>query len=219
MTSRSAVLAVTLLLVASVSAAQPPEPIPRFVADVRGASVGLPTAEGWTPAVPTGAEVPSRTLGFEAGGHVRIVGTGRTSLAIGATFLTGTGTFTPETPVTDPPTPPLPEVTTRFTSVAPQVSLNFGRRLGWSYISAGLGRARVRSETTLPATIGSPTLVDGEWSGVINFGGGARWFINDHVGVSFDLRWHRLAAVTGDASRPPAPRETLLTLGVGISLQ
>lgn len=216
MTSRAAVLAAALLLVASASAAQSPDPIPRFVFDVRGTSTGLPTTQGWTPVVPTGAEVPSRALGFEFGGHVRVVHFGGASLSLGATFMTAKGTVAPE--ATDPATPALvPDVSTRFTSLAPQVSLGFGHRLGFSYISAGLGRARVRSEATLA---GAPAgLVEGDWTRAINFGGGARWFITDHFGVNFDLRWHQLAAVTADVTHPAAPRTTMLVLGVGISLQ
>lgn len=221
MTSRAGVLAAALLLVSATSAAQPPDPIPRFVADVRGASTGLPTAQGWTPVIPAGGEVPSRTLGFEVGGHARILGRGGVTLGIGATWLTARGSLTPDPPAegtTPPPVPP-PEVSTRFTSFAPQVSLNFGRKHGWSYVSAGLGRARVRSEASTPATPTTPALVESDWTRVLTFGGGARWFINDHFGVNFDLRWHQLASVTGNQMHPSAPRETMLVLGVGISLQ
>ena len=39
-----------------------------------------------------------------------------------------------------------PTITTRFTSFAPQLSFNFGRDEGWSYISGGIGSARITSE-------------------------------------------------------------------------
>lgn len=223
MTPRSAVLVAALVLVVRTSAAQVPAPIPRFVADVRGATAGLPTSQGWTPVVPEGSEVPSRSLGLEVGGHVRVARMGALNLGIGATWLTARGTLTPDPPPppdgTTPPAVPSPEVSTRFTSIAPQLSLNFGRKLGWSYVSVGLGRARVRSEASAAATPTTPAIVESNWTRVLNFGGGARWFVSDHFGVGFDLRWHQLAAVTGDATRPSAPRETMLTLGVGISVQ
>lgn len=221
MTSRSAVLAAALMLVPGIGAAQSSNPIPRFVADVRGTTTGLPTAEGWTPAVPTGAEVPSRSLGFEFGGHVRLVRLGAITLGVGASLLRAEGTLTPDPPAEGTTPPPVlpPEVSTRFTSLAPQLALNFGRKLGWSYVSAGLGRARVRSEASVAATPTSPVLVESDWTRVLNFGGGARWFINDHFGVNFDLRWHQLAATSGAATHPAAPRQTMLVLGVGVSFQ
>ena len=52
----------------------------------------------------------------------------------------------------------------------------------------------------------------------LNCGGGARWFINEHVGVGFDLRWHNLSTVPATATHPGAPRTTLVTAGVGVVL-
>src|SRR5207245_381279 len=34
-----------------------------------------------------------------------------------------------------------PAVTERFTSIAPQLSFNFGSAKGWSYLSGGIGRS------------------------------------------------------------------------------
>ncbi|MCA1586226.1 MAG: outer membrane beta-barrel protein [Acidobacteria bacterium] len=221
MTARRTSLATaSLLLVASVSSAQTTDSIPRLVADVRGASVGLPTSAGWTPLVPTGTEVPSRALGFEVGAHLRVARVGPISVGIGAAYLTARGTATPAPPepTTTPPTP-LPDVSTRLTTIAPQLSLNFGRRLGWSYLSVGLGQGRVRSEASGPASPATPPMVDREWSRTLNYGAGARWFITDRFGVGFDLRWHQLAAVSAAPSTPAAPRQTMFTAGVGISLQ
>ena len=47
----------------------------------------------------------------------------------------------------------------------------------------------------------------------------ARWFINDHLGVSFDLRWYNLSIVEPSATSPGAPRASLLTAAVGISVK
>ncbi len=206
-----------VLLAASVSAAQTADPIPRFVADVRAATVGLPTAPGWTPRVPVNAEVPSRALGVEAGAHVRLVGLGPIMLGAGLALVAARGSTAAQAAVGAPTAPP--EVSTRLTSLAPQVSLNFGRRLGWSYVSLGFGWAKVSSEASAPAAPGVPATLEQDWSGAPNFGAGARWFVNDHVGVGFDLRWHQLATVGATASRPGAPRDTLFVLGAGISLQ
>lgn len=203
------------------AAAQQTEAIPRLVGDLRGALVGLPTAPGWTPTVATGDQVPSRALGLDAGAHVNFAHLNSFTLGLGATFLTGRSTAT-TVRATAPGTSAggIPqEVSTRLTTVAPQLSLNFGHRLGWSYVSGGVGAAKVSSEARVAATTGVAREVAGEWSRSLNVGGGARWFVNDRVGVGFDLRWHQLGGVSAMSLRDAAPRETLLSISVGLSLQ
>jgi hypothetical protein len=110
-------------------------------------------------------------------------------------------------------------VTTRLAMFASQFSVNFGHRGGWSYISGGLGRSRVRSEASPipPATV--PSNVEIGWVQTINYGGGARWFISDHIAFSLDLRWYRLPSVDATSTRPAAGRTTLLVAGGGISIK
>ena len=209
-----------VLVAASTALAQQKEPLPRFAADVRAMSVSLPTSEGWSPPVPVGTQVPARTVGMEAGAHLYVVRFRRAALGIGATLLLARGKTSPPTvdpvPGTPPPATPdpvLPDVTTRLTTLVPQLSMNFGHRLGWSYISAGLGRARIESSIT-PASADSPP-ADSGWTRTINFGGGARWFINDHIGFTLDLRWHKVAAVAAVG----APKVTLMAAGGGITFK
>jgi len=213
--------AAALVATAGTSLAQPKEPIGRFVADFRATSTGLPTAEGWTPVVPLGTEVPSRSLGFEAGAHVHIARFGPGALGVGATWMRARGTTTPPEPPpvtggTPPPPNTIPDVATTVTALTPQLSLNFGHSLGWSYISGGIGRAQVESSAVLAG--GSTTFTPREsgWVQTINFGGGARWFINDRVGVGFDLRWHKLAALDAGPAASGAPRTTLFVAGAGL---
>ncbi len=143
MPGRALVFAAAAMAIATSSFAQPKEPIGRFVVDVRAASVGLPTAVGWVPVVPEGTEVPARSLGLEVGAHVYVARLGPMTLGVGATYLTARKSSVPPE-IAEGPTPPppgtIPEVTTRMSSLAPQVSLNFGHANGWSYISVGLGR-------------------------------------------------------------------------------
>ncbi len=221
MSSRAVVLAVVVLTTASTSLAQPKEPIGRFVVDIRGASAGLPTAQGWTPVVPTGTQVPARALGLEAGAHVYVVRLRGAAVGLGGTWLLARGTIAPPEAPTSTTTATLagPEVTTRFSSVAPQLSLNFGHALGWSYLSAGLGQTRVESEAVAPSSTVQFVPRDSEWTKTLNFGGGARWFITDHIGVGFDLRWHKLSIVPASPTHPGAPRASLVTAGVGVSLK
>jgi hypothetical protein len=221
MVRRVLVLATAWLAAASTSLAQQREPIARFVVDVRGASAGLPTAEGWTPVVPAGTVAPSRSLGFEAGAHLHILRFRGGALGLGATWLMARGTISgPEIPAgVAAPLPLIPDLTTRLSSVAPQLSLNFGHSLGWSYLSAGLGQTKVESEAVSGSSAISFTPRNSGWVKTLNYGGGARWFLTDHLGVGFDLRWHKLSLIGATATSPGAPRASLVTAGVGIALK
>ena len=200
-------------------AQQAKEPIGRFVVDVRGTSSGLPAEVGWTPSVPTSTELPSRGFGLDLGAHVYVIRVKSMAFGVGAAWDIARGqTSPPESTATT--TVVIPKVTTRVITLAPQVSLNFGHRLGWSYLSAGLGRTRVRSEAEAPTTGPLQYLPrESDWTKTLNYGGGGRWFVNNHLGVSFDLRWHKVSIVPPSGSDPGAPRASLLTAAVGISLK
>src|SRR5687768_326700 len=134
------------------------------------------------------------------------------------------GTTTPPEPppgtgASPPPANTIPDVTTKVTALTPQLSLNFGHSLGWSYVSAGIGRAKVESSAVLAGSTIVFTPRESGWVGAINFGGGARWFINDHIGVGFDLRWHKLGAVAPSTTTTGAPRTTLFVAGAGLVLK
>jgi hypothetical protein len=204
---------------AGTAVAQPKERLPIAVVDLRAASVGLPTVAGWTPPVQEGTLVPSRSFGFDAGAHVYIWRGRRVALGIGAGAVMASGTTSPPETATGSQLLPAPEVTTRLTSLAPQLSINFGHRFGWSYLSGGVGRGRVRAEVSRAATITAPTMVEIGWVQTINYGGGARWFINDHVALNLDLRWHKLPSVAATTARPAAERASLIVAGGGISIK
>jgi hypothetical protein len=219
------VFAVTAVLTASTSLAQTRQPIGRFVIDARGASTGLPTDEGWTPTLPDNALAPSRTFGVDAGGHVYVLRLRGVTFGVGATLLMARGTTVAPEPVppsatAPPPVQTIPDVTTRWLSLAPQVSLNFGHALGWSYLSAGLGTTKVESEAAIPSrstVVFTPR--DSGWVKTINFGGGARWFIKERFGIGFDLRWYKLSIVPASATHPGAPRASTVTAGVGVTFR
>lgn len=218
MIARVLLLAAALVTgAASVTAAQQREVLPIAVVDVRGASVGLPAVFGWTPPVPDDTVVPSRSYGLDAGAHVYVLRRRVISLGVGGMFVVSRGVSKPAEPESGVQT--LPEVRTRLTTVGSQLSINFGHRHGWSYLSGGIGRARVSSSVSLPATVASPTEVEIGWVRSINYGGGARWFINDHVAFNLDLRWHRLPEVAATATRDAAGRASLLVAGGGISIK
>jgi hypothetical protein len=100
-----------------------------------------------------------------------------------------------------------------FTSFAPEVSLNFGHKNGWSYISGGLGRSKLyldRADIPASGTPGRQT---------INYGAGARWFNTHHLAFSVDVRWYSVAEQLATATVVAQPRTTLLVLSGGISLK
>lgn len=102
-------------------------------------------------------------------------------------------------------------LTLNLRTVAPQVSVNFGSRDGWSYLSAGLGIASVttRTEEVSDGRRGSGQLRS------VNFGGGARWFITPRVAFGFDVRAHKLAA-SGSGGTPAM---TMMAVNAGLSLR
>ena len=224
---RAAVLAVAgVIATASTSVAQTKEPLPRAVADLRATSAGLTTGIGWTPPVPAGTEVPGRALGLEAGAHVYLLRRRLGGLGLGGAILLAGGKTSPPEPVTTGTTPPppvtTPDVSTRMTSLAPQVSFNFGHRLGFSYLSAGLGRTRVTSTVTPPPSATppatSPVTTESPWARTLNYGGGARWFFKDHLAFSLELRWYKVSSVT-TASGQVLPKQSLLVAAGGISIK
>jgi len=167
----------------------PPGP---FVVDVRGVSSGLPT-DGLVVTPAAGGAVATRGFGGSLGAHVYAfqLGPARLGAGMDVTWARGTASDTRAT----------------FFTLAPQLSVNFGTSDGWSYLSAGLGSARLRVEPGLHA----PTARD------VNFGGGARWFLRRHFGIGFDVRFHRIAA--GDEPGAETPAATAVAVGVGFALK
>ena len=175
--STSALALLLLLLASGHASAQAPEPPGPWVLDVRGATSGLPSDTAFFPEISIDTLVPSRGFGFDVGAHVYLFSVGPSRVGVGASYLSARGT-------TD-------TVTAHVTSLAPQVSFNFGSRTGWSYLSAGAGTASVR--TTAVQLTGTAEQETGAVL-TMNFGGGARWFLTSHLGVGFDIRWHRLSS-------------------------
>ncbi|MBI4887896.1 MAG: hypothetical protein HY824_12445, partial [Acidobacteria bacterium] len=193
-------------------------------------STAVPQQAAFYPAVPSGTLIPTRSLGFDVGAHVYVLRLGPSRVGVGLELLRATGKTTVPTPVPPPggasATPPAPQtrpdVTVTVRALAPQVSFNFGSADGWSYVSAGIGRAGVQATTsafgsgsgTTAATTPEGTLESGALRS-INFGGGARWFTNRHVAFSFDIRFHKVAG----GGPVEVPATTLLAASAGMSFR
>ncbi len=186
-------VAAALLLLAAPARAQAPEPVGPYVFDLRGSTSSLPNDTAFFPGIPLDSLVPARGFGLDAGGHVYLFTLGPARLGLGANYVRVRGTAE--------------GIASTVSTVAPQVSFNFGTRDGWSYLSAGAGRAWVEAaieRETEPSTQESGGMLS------VNAGGGARWFVASRLAVGFDVRWHRLSG---------PPRTTLLSASVGLSVR
>lgn len=207
----SGVLATLLLSAASSALAQEREPIGRFVADVRGSFVpyrqnaDLAFANGFDPRV-----TPSVGLGFEAGGHFYFYRWRMITFGLGGSFHGSLGDRRASENDLDPDGPTLRKT---FVAVAPQLSFNFGGRDGWSYISGGPGTARL---TLFPL---HEDRAPGRRTSALNYGGGARWFVKEHLAFSIDLRFYAMSPLEETATEPASPRMTLMVLSIGASFK
>lgn len=218
---RVAVAALSVLL-ASPAAAQERKPLPWFAVDLHAASVGLPTAEGWIPEVSRDTPVPDRAWGVSGAFTAYPLRLGLVTLGVGAAFSTAQGKSDALESVTGsgatPTTRVTPIVRTQVTSLVPQLSVNFGHKLGWSYLSAGLGRTKVDSSADASGTM-PPIVVPAAWNAALNFGGGARWFMKRRFGAGFDVRFIKLGSRAAHGDIPSARRTQMITFSAGITLQ
>ena len=114
------------------------------------------------------------------------------------------------------PDPDDPTVRTRIKGFSPQVSLNFGSRRGYSYVSGGIGtmtRAIDATDGVLLEEVTGDTRAR-----TLNYGGGARWFVNSRLAFSFDMRFYRIAAQDATTSSVSLPQQRLFAASVGISI-
>jgi hypothetical protein len=209
-------VAMVMALGVPPAAAQEPEkePIGRFAADVRIALPRFPDDASTATALGVTTEhLPSRGLGLAAGVNFYPARLGKVSLGIGGEWLVfsrGSETLDPETAGAASG----PTVTTEFSVLSPQISLNFGSRNGWSYLSGGIGWAAFTTELKeLP--VADP---DGRTRS-INYGGGARWFAKEHLAFAFDLRFYKINPQDATPGRPAYGGRTMMVFSAGISVK
>ena len=201
MTMRLLVLSIAIsmvLLVARPAVAQdPPQRIGPFVVDLHATVPRFPQdpqlASSRAMSVP---ELPGSGLGVQIGVHVYPIRYRAVTFGVGGEFATGRARQTPTAAQTS-----LRPATERFTTVAPQLSFNFGTGTGWSYISGGLGRS-----TWAVVPQGQEGFAaDSEKLKTINYGGGARWFMKTHLAFSFDVRFYALNPGTPSSGFQESP--------------
>jgi hypothetical protein len=216
-TAAAIVLAIAVLTPAA-SSAQVSAPGP-YVIDLRGAMSGAPGSASFYPPVPTAIRVPQRAFGFGAGAHLYAFRIGAARLGFGVDLMRTRGTARTDasevdtTSTTDvAPTGTFNAAMTVMT-IAPQLSFNFGTREGWSYLSAGYGTSTTHAEVNIPASFGEESGSRDRRTSALNFGGGARWFLREHLAVGFDVRFHRLLP------KNSVPSTQIVGLSVGVSMR
>lgn len=214
------VLSAVLLVAACcapAAAQQAPPRIGPIVADVHLVFPNFPNDSQQladSHGIPAVTDLPGLGRGIDIAAQVYLFKWHGITLGVGGNLMIGTSHFSPlqpgpgQTAVGEP-------VSERYTSFAPQVSLNFGNGNGWSYLSGGLGQS---TWSLVPdAAIAGPA--DEEKIKTLNYGGGARWFKKKHVGFSFDVRFYAINPGSPIGATLGSPRTTLLVMGAGVSVK
>jgi hypothetical protein len=202
-----------LVLAPAVARAQEPRPIPPAVVDLRGFSSGL----GQDPITAAdlgvaATSLPKRGIGGVMGVQVYPIRKGSLALGIGAEALIARGRSQPVDATTgDPVGLPIEQ---RLISVSPQLSLNFGHREGWSYLTAGMGPLTFETFQGAAAPSEAPARKN-----TINMGGGARWFNFRHLAFTFDVRFYQTRPEPATAVHPGRQRSKLLVMSAGVAFK
>jgi len=202
-----------MICAARAHAQEPPPPIPRFVIDLHATVPLFPNdvqqlADSRNLQLP---ELPGRGIGGQVGVHLYLLRWRALTIGIGGEAIAARATSTPSADSSSS----LVAVEERLVSASPQLSFNFGTGHGWSYLSGGAGRS-VWSLHETGLIAGS---ADVEPLQTLNYGGGARWFIKNHLAFSLDVRIYQVQPGTPVMPLPGSPRTQLLIVGAGISLK
>lgn len=204
------VLAQTASPAAPVAAAKRDLRIPIAVADARGVFARLgqdpTTAAGLST---TALDLPASGLGIAGGAHVYLwrgqamaFGVGGEAMFARAKhdLLDSAGKATGTT------------IDRRLRSASVNLSLNFGHRDGWSYLTAGIG------PTSFESYLAS-AVPDGLRASSINFGGGARWFNWKHLAFTADMRFYQTKPANPTANTAPRLRKNVIVFSGGIAIK
>ena len=175
---------------------------------------GAPGSASFYPPVPTAIRVPQRAFGFGAGAHVYTFQIGAARVGFGVDLMRTRGTARTEvTSSTETAEGGAFVAAMTVTTISPQLSFNFGTHEGWSYLSVGYGAGTTHSEVNVPASFDGDSGSRNRRTSALNFGGGARWFLREHLAVGFDVRFHRLLGTNA------VPSTQMVGLSVGVSIR
>lgn len=224
----SALLAALIFLIAGLPAraqtapAPPARPaidnrIPIAAVDARGTFAQLGqdaiTAAGlFTGLSLTAADLPSKGFGLAGGAHVYPLRGRAWAFGVGAEAMFARTSFKPVDPATKQPTGDV--FRRRLQGVSAQLSMNFGHKAGWSYITAGYGP--MSFESYLENAASAP---DGASEKTLNYGGGARWFNTDHLAFTVDMRFYATNPSNATLHTAARQRHTVLVMSAGLSIK
>jgi hypothetical protein len=193
-------------------AQDPPPRIGPFVVDVHASIPSFPSDSqelADSRSVNLGS-LPGRGWGAQLGAHFYFFRWKALTVGAGGELMVARATSTPAEGSTG-----LVPMVERVVTASPQLSFNFGTGHGWSYLSGGIGR----SVWALHETALEPSAADVEPLGTVNYGGGARWFIKNHLAFSLDARFYQFQPGTPIPPQPGSPRTKLFIIAAGISLK
>jgi hypothetical protein len=203
-------LCLLLLLPAANAFAQRREPIPRFVFDTHVVFPNLKQNVVTATTLDTTPDnLPARGMGFRWGAQVYPIRKGGFALGAGAELLLSRASHQ-ETNALGKPVGL--KIDRRLQSFSGQLSLNFGKREGWSYLSVGMGPLAFD-------TFVSGNEPDGLREMTPNYGGGARWFNYDHLAFSLDLRFYATRPANATTIVGARERQTVVVMSAGVSIK
>jgi hypothetical protein len=212
---RAAALTAIVLLAAASAWAQPRQPLPVAVIDLRGfyAALGQDPVTAIDLLV-TPDDLPRRGLGAAGGVQVYPL-RGRTiSLGLGAEAILARARKLTTPDEDDEDTEPLPPINQRLIGWSGNLSLNFGSRNGWSYVTAGMGPMRFG---TFEGDESPPQPAPSQMT--INYGAGARWFAWRRVAFAVDVRFYQTRPQPATLFYAGRARSSLRILSAGISIR
>ena len=185
-------------------------PIDRFVTDIRGSLTLFGRNRQFASARGLNTSMTPRIgLGFEVGAHAYLYRWRIITIGVGGTVHKSLGTKGANQAESQSKAP---AIGAKFFAISPQLSLNFGTRDGWSYLSGGLGSSALG---LYPAG----TAYNTRYTRTLNYGGGARWFTSDHIAFTLDLRFYALTPLPRTNLQPSSPRMTLAIFNIGASFR
>jgi hypothetical protein len=190
---------------------EPPPPIGPFVMDLHGIAPGFPDNPQLAESRGMlASELPGRGLGIYAAAHFYPFKWKAVTFGLGADL---TMVRAHQDAVVSDGVQIGRATTEEFVNGSGQLSFNFGKGDGWSYISGGYGPG----QWSLVPDGDPPTDLDLEIQWMANYGAGARWFFKRHVAFSFDVRIYAIVPKSSLPGYPPPPRTNLFSIGAGIS--
>jgi hypothetical protein len=205
-------LVLTLSVVRPASAQQAPEKLPIAVVDVRGFYTGLGQDVVTASDLQVSSDqLPGRVFGGAVGVHVYPLRKGSFALGVGGEGVLAGGRAQRAETATAPAGPIVQQQLRGFSF---QLSLNFGHRDGWSYLSAGTGPMKFASYLGETRPTDDPPR-----SSTINLGGGARWFFKSHLAFTFDIRFYQTRPENAFGAYAARARNQLMVMSGGISIR